>query len=162
MAERVRAVLRHVSLEAHDIERSRWFYDRFLVRIGFRRFAQDAAYLGYTDGTLTVWVLKGLRPRVERRPPTGQEEVIADHLAFWVPSAAEVASIQADLEKQEVYPTFRAEEHPEFRPGYFSATWADPDQAVLEIYTVGRAKRTTRPHRTSRAGRATTRRKPRR
>jgi len=31
---------------------------------------------------------------------------------------------------------FRGEEHPEFRAGYFSATWVDPDQIVLEVYTV--------------------------
>jgi len=162
MAEKPRAVLRHVSIESHDIARSRWFYDRFLGRLGFRPFVQEATYLGYTDGELTLWVLKGVRPRVERRPPVGNEEVIADHLAFWVPSAAEVSSIQTDLEKLEVYPTFRAEAHPEFRAGYFSATWADPDQMVLEVYTVGRAKRTTRPHRSTRGSRARPRRKTRR
>ncbi|HKV90119.1 MAG TPA: VOC family protein [Thermoplasmata archaeon] len=130
------ATLRHVSLEVSDVERTSWFYDRFLGEVGFRRFVKDAGYAAYTDGEVTIWLIHERAPRVHRRPPTGEEEVIAEHLAFHVDSPQMVKAIEDRLAKVELYPIFRTEEHPEFRPGYVSATWVDPDQIVLEIYTV--------------------------
>src|ERR1700686_2354246 len=103
MTATTRAELRLVSIESTDIVRAEAFYDVFLGRIGFRRFVREPTYVGYTDGTLTFWVLHGAR--VHRDPPTGDEEVIADHLAFWLPSAKEVAAVQADLEHAEIHPT---------------------------------------------------------
>jgi catechol 2,3-dioxygenase-like lactoylglutathione lyase family enzyme len=135
------AVLRHVSLEVADIARAEWFYDRFLGRLGHKRFVRDAGYLGYTDGTLTLWLIHTRAPRVRRRPPTGDEEVIADHLAFEVGSAGAVQALEVALEREEIYPTFRGAERPEFRPGYYSAVWADPDQTVLEVYAIETARR---------------------
>jgi catechol 2,3-dioxygenase-like lactoylglutathione lyase family enzyme len=134
------ASLKHLSLEVSDISRTTWFYDRFLGELGFRRFVHEAEYVAYTDGDLTLWLIKVRSPRIRRRPPTGDEEVIAEHLAFHVDSAARVSEVEAKLAKSEIYPVFRGEEHPEFRAGYFSATWVDPDQVVLEVYTVA-AKR---------------------
>ena len=64
------------------------------------------------------------------------EEVIAEHLAFRMPSAEGVQAREAALARDEIYPLFRGEEHPEFRPGYFSATWIDPDGIALELYAV--------------------------
>ena len=128
--------LRHVSLEVSDIERTAWFYDRFLGELGFRRFVKDPTYTAYTDGVLTLWLIRDRAPRIRRRPPTGEEEVIAEHLAFHVDSPERVKAIEDRLTKAELYPIFRTEEHPEFRPGYVSATWVDPDQIVLEVYTV--------------------------
>ena len=132
--------LRHVSIEVRDVLRSEAFYDAFLGRLGFRRFVREPTYLGYTNGTLTFWVLHGAPPRVHRNFPTGEEEVIADHFAFWVPSPAEVEAIQSDLLRREVYPLVRSAERPEFRPGYVSAIWSDPDGVVLEVYTTAPAR----------------------
>ena len=137
------ASLRHIGIEVTDIRPAREFYDRFLGRLGFRRFIAEADYAGYAGGGLSVWIVANTHPRVRRRQPTGDEEVIADHLAFWVPSRDDVRRLQDDLAREEIYPIFRAAEHPEFRPGYFSAAWTDPDESVLEVYTF--PKRRSRP-----------------
>ncbi|MCI4370073.1 MAG: hypothetical protein L3J81_01940 [Thermoplasmata archaeon] len=134
------ATLHHVSLEVTDIARTTWFYDRFLGELGFRRFVQEADYVAYTGDGLTIWLIKVRAPRIRRRPPTGDEEVIAEHLAFHVDSAARVSEVEAKLATSELYPIFRGEEHPEFRPGYFSATWVDPDAIVLEVYTIAASR----------------------
>ena len=102
---------------------------------------RDEGYLGYTDGHLTIWFVRAEAARVRRKPPTGDEEVVAEHLAFEAGSPEQVETFQRELERLDIYPTFRGEEHPEFRPGYFSAVWADPDQVVLEVYAVGRPRR---------------------
>lgn len=129
-----RGVLHHVSLEVSDIARARYFYDRFLVPMGIRRFVAADSYLGYTDGEMTIWLLRSPKPRIHRTAPSGEEEVVAEHLAFRLPSADDVRSHEADLARAELYPIFRGEEHPEFRKGYFSASWVDPDGIVLELY----------------------------
>jgi catechol 2,3-dioxygenase-like lactoylglutathione lyase family enzyme len=131
-----RPSLRHLSLEVSDIARTTWFYDRFLGELGFRRFVAEPNYIAFTDGELTIWLIKDRSPRIRRRPPTGDEEVIAEHLAFHVDSAERVHALEARLAKAELYPIFRAEEHPEFRAGYVSATWVDPNDIVLEVYFV--------------------------
>jgi catechol 2,3-dioxygenase-like lactoylglutathione lyase family enzyme len=151
-------VLRHVSIEVSDIARSRSFYDRFLPRIGFRRFVAEGEYLGYTDGTVTVWLVRNLASRIRRRPPTGDEEVIAEHLAFHLPSAAAVRAVEAELAEAEIYPFFRGEEHPEFRRGYFSATWLDPDSVAVELYAIGGSARAPRKATGRRPARHTARR----
>lgn len=143
-----RAELHHISLEIRDTAATQWFYDRFLGQLGFRRFASEPTYLAYTDGTLTFWLMCPRNPRIRREPPNPEDEVVPEHLAFRVGSRDEVSRIEAELQRQGVYPLFRAEEHPEFRPGYFSASWVDPDQMVLEVYTTPAAraagKRTSR------------------
>jgi catechol-2,3-dioxygenase len=139
----VRGVLHHVSLEITDVPRAQFFYDRFLVPIGFRRFVSSDSYLGYTDGGMTLWLLKSRKTRVQRHPPTGEEEVVAEHLAFRLPSEEAVRSREATLVREELYPLFRGEEHPEFRRGYFSATWVDPDGIVLELYAFEERARKT-------------------
>ncbi len=157
----VRGALHHVSLEVSDIARARFFYDRFLLPLGYRRFATDPTYLGYTDGALTLWLLKSHRPRVHRKAPDGDEEVIAEHLAFRLPSPSAVTAREAELTRAEIYPFFRGEEHPEFSAGYFSASWVDPDGIVLELYAMGgtRASRRSRtPGTRARAARPTRKR----
>jgi hypothetical protein len=131
-----KAVLKHLALEVSEIARTKWWHDRVLGRLGFRRFVENAGYLGYTNGATSLWLIRPTPGRVHRKPPTGDEEVIADHLAFEVASAEEVRRVQDDLARQEIYPIFRMAEHPEFSPGYVSATWVDPDQIVVEVYNV--------------------------
>lgn len=129
------ADLHHVSLEVSDVERTTWFYDRFLGELGMRRFVKESDYVAYTDGALTIWLIKERSPRIHRKPPSGEEEVIAEHLAFHVESPGRVQAIEQKLAQAEIYALFRTEEHPEFRPGYVSCTWCDPDNIVLEVYT---------------------------
>lgn len=135
------AVLKHISLEVSDIARTEWFHDRFLGRLGFKRFARDVNYLAYTNGDMTIWLLRSRNPRIRRGPPKPDEEVVAEHLAFEVGSQEEVQAFEAALIKDELYPFYKGEEHPEFRPGYFSAIWTDPDQVVLEVYAIAKNPR---------------------
>src|SRR5690242_11042390 len=100
------APIRHLSLEVSDVARTTWFYDRFLAELGYRRFVADAGYVAYTDGDVTLWLIHERSPRIHRRPPTGEEEVIAEHLAFHVDSAERVSAIEAKLAKSELYPIF--------------------------------------------------------
>lgn len=158
-----KAPLHHVSLEVGDVDRARWFYDHFLLPLGYRRFVADADYVGYTDGAMTLWFLKGRGGRIRRKPPSPDDEVIAEHLAFKLTSSGAVRAREAALRERKIYPFFEPEEHPEFTPGYFSASWVDPDGIVLELYAIERpsarrrapSKSRRRPARRARARRST-------
>lgn len=71
--------------------------------------------------------------RIERKAPTGEEFVIADHLAILVQDKKTVNEIEEKMKKNGYKPLFPCEEHPQFEPGYYAASFCDPDNYVIEI-----------------------------
>ncbi|MCI4346540.1 MAG: VOC family protein [Thermoplasmata archaeon] len=130
------AELGHLSLEVADLDRSVPFYDRLLSRIGFRRSSRAPEHAVYRSDFLSVWLLRGSPPRVTRTPPTGEEPVLAEHIAFRVESPARLLRIERGLEREGIYPLFYGEERPELRSGYIATTWLDPDGFALELFAV--------------------------
>jgi hypothetical protein len=118
------------------LDRSVPFYDRFLRRIGFRRSSRAPEHAVYTSPSMALWLLRGAPPRVSRAPPTGEEPVLAEHLAFKVESPARLRQIERALEREGVYPIFLGEERPELRQGYVASTWLDPDGFALELFAL--------------------------
>ncbi|MCI4364195.1 MAG: VOC family protein [Thermoplasmata archaeon] len=147
----------HLSLEVADLDRSVPFYDRLLTRIGFRRSARAPEHAVYQSEFLSVWLLRGSPPRVTRSPPTGEEPVLAEHIAFRVESPERLLRIERGLEREGIYPLFFGEERPELRAGYISSTWLDPDGFALELFALQPAP--APPRRRSRKTKARTRRR---
>ncbi|OGD46822.1 hypothetical protein A3K70_00075 [Candidatus Bathyarchaeota archaeon RBG_16_48_13] len=78
--------------------------------------------------------------RVKRKAPTGEEFVVADHLAILVPEKETVYGIEKEMKKNGFEALFPCEEHPQFEPGYHAVSFCDPDNYVIEIYTRLKAK----------------------
>jgi catechol 2,3-dioxygenase-like lactoylglutathione lyase family enzyme len=74
-------------------------------------------------------------PRVKRKTPTGEEFVVADHLAIFVQDKQAVDAIEREMTKNGFRALFPCEEHPQFEPGYYAVSFCDPDNYVIEIYT---------------------------
>jgi hypothetical protein len=119
-----------------DLDRSVPFYDRLLSRIGFKRASRAPEHAVYRSEFLSVWLLRGSPPRVTRTPPTGEEPVLAEHIAFRVESPERLLRIERGLEREGIYPLFFGEERPELRAGYISSTWLDPDGFALELFAL--------------------------
>jgi hypothetical protein len=75
------------------------------------------------------------KSRVKRKAPTGEEFVVADHLAIFVTDKKAVYDIEKEMKKNEFEALFPCEEHPQFEPGYYAVSFCDPDNYVIEIYT---------------------------
>jgi len=73
--------------------------------------------------------------RVDRNAPTGEEFVVADHLAILVLDKKTVKEIEVKMRKNGYEPLFPCEEYPQFEPGYYAVSYCNPDNYVIEIYT---------------------------
>jgi predicted lactoylglutathione lyase len=60
--------------------------------------------------------------------------VIADHVALLLGGRNDVDIVVAVMKKSGIDPLFPPDEHPEFLPGYYSVSYCDPDNNVLEFY----------------------------
>jgi catechol 2,3-dioxygenase-like lactoylglutathione lyase family enzyme len=142
--------LDHVNIEVASLVRTRRFHDRFLPALGFRRLPRlDSAWLGYRNGSMTLWFTVS-RPRRAIRaaphvPVDGAEDPISDHLAFRVSSPAGVRAIESVLRRRGIAPVYGFDKvATRGSLWYISAAWRDPDNNVFEVYSVTRRRPTTR------------------
>ncbi len=136
--------LGHVNLEVTDLRRARRFYDRFLPVLGFTPARPvDPFWLGYRHGRLAIWVTVS-RPRRVRRllphvPTDGVRDPISDHLGFHAPSVKRVRELEAALRRRGFRPVYATAKQRAHGPTWYTSNaWRDPDNNVLEIYTVSR------------------------
>ena len=133
--------LGHVNLEVTNLVRARRFYDRFLSVLGFLRIPpDDPNWLGYRKEKTTIWITVGRPPRVTRKPPhvptDGVKDPISDHIAFVTPSAKRVEDLEGGLRRRGFRPVYSTHRERMGSSWYTSNAWKDPDNNVLEIYSV--------------------------
>ncbi len=130
-----RATVGHVGIEVKSLERSKKFYEALLGTLGFRVIMDSKEGIGFSNEVLGVWLGMSIEPRVNRKAPTGDEFVVADHLAILVPDKNDVYNIEKEMIAIGFKPLFPCEEHPRFEPGYYAVSFCDPDNYVIEVYT---------------------------
>jgi catechol 2,3-dioxygenase-like lactoylglutathione lyase family enzyme len=130
----VGAVVGHVGVEVSSLKRSRGFYDVLLGALGFKVIMDSEDGAGFSNGVFAVWLGQAVKPRVKRLAPSGEEFVVADHLAVLVDSNAVVDAVEGKMKKAGFEALFPCEEHPEFEPGYYAVSYVDPDNYVVEVY----------------------------
>jgi len=129
----VKAALYHVQLNVSRGERSFPFYRALLTYLEFRRVHEDARSLGFSDGTVDVWLIEA----EERHAGFGfhRKRTGLNHLAFRVDSQGAVQRFTREfLEPRRLatlYDTPR--EFPEYAPGYYAVFFEDPDRLKLEV-----------------------------
>lgn len=126
----------HLGIEVSDLPASRKFYDALLGVLGFRLVSESGVHAGYSDGTTQVWISRSEPRRVTRLPPSGEEEVVSEHVAFLVNGREMVDQVNSGMEMRGFRPLFPPEEHPEFVDGYYAASFEDPDHYVIEVYAI--------------------------
>jgi catechol 2,3-dioxygenase-like lactoylglutathione lyase family enzyme len=129
------AIVGHVGIEATNLSRSKKFYKNLLGGLGFRVIMETQNGVGFSNQNFSVWLGELGEPRVKREAPTGEEFVVADHLAILVQDKKAVYEIERKMKKSGFEPLFPCEEHPQFEPGYYAVSFCDPDNYVIEIYT---------------------------
>jgi predicted lactoylglutathione lyase len=132
--KQTQAVVGHVGIEVSDLNRSKKFYKALLLGLGFRVTMDTETGMGFSNENFSVWVGELRQPRVKRKAPTGEEFVVADHLAILVQNKETVDDIEKVMKKNGFEPLFPCEEHAQFEPGYYAVSFCDPDNYVTEIY----------------------------
>ncbi len=131
----VGASVGHVGIEVKHLPHSQRFYRTLLGGLGFRVILDTDAAIGFSNHQFSVWLSEMRDPRIERKAPTGDEVIVADHLAILVHDKQAVDTTEAVMKTHGFTPLFPCEEHPQFEPGYYAVSFCDPDNYVIEIYT---------------------------
>ena len=129
------AVVGHVGIEVRNLAESKKFYQALLEGLAFEVVMENENAVGFSNRTFQVWLAKPQKPRLKRKSPAGEEFIVADHLAILVQNSQVVDAVEKAMKKHGFEPLFPCEEHPEFCPGYYAASFVDPDNYVVEIYT---------------------------
>ncbi len=137
----IQAIVGHVAIEVSDLSASKKFYKTLLGELGFKVIMDSEGGTGFSNQNFQVWVAESRKPRVKRDAPTGEEFVVADHLAILVQNKGAVDAIEREMKKKGFEALFPCEEHPQFEPGYYAVSFCDPDNYVIEIYTRPKPKR---------------------
>jgi len=129
----VKASLYHVQVNVSKPARSFPFYRTLLTYLEFRRVHEDAQSLGFSDGTVDVWLLEAEEQHAGfgfHRKRTG-----LNHLAFRVDSRGAVERFAREfLEPRGLRPLYGTpREFPEYAPGYYAVFFEDPDRLKLEV-----------------------------
>jgi catechol 2,3-dioxygenase-like lactoylglutathione lyase family enzyme len=137
----IQATVGHVGIEVYNLSKSKKFYKTLLGGLGFKIIMETPDGIGFSNQNFQVWVSQPPEPRMKREAPTGEEFVIADHLAILVQDRKTVDACEREMEKNGFKALFPCEEHPQFEPGYYAVSFCDPDNYVIEIYNRSEPKR---------------------
>jgi catechol 2,3-dioxygenase-like lactoylglutathione lyase family enzyme len=129
------AIVGHVGIEVSNLMNSKTFYRALLEGLGFTVIMEEGGTIGFSNQGFQVWVTEEKKSRVKRGAPTGEEFVVADHLAILVGDNAAVDGVERRMKKNGYEALFPCEEHAQFEPGYYAVSFCDPDNYVVEVYT---------------------------
>ncbi|HLE75195.1 MAG TPA: VOC family protein [Candidatus Bathyarchaeia archaeon] len=132
--KQTQTIVGHVGIEVSNLSKSKKFYRALLSGLGFEVIMEAEDGVGFSNQNFQVWVGESQEPRVKREAPTGEEFVVADHLAILVRDKETVDAIEREMKKNGFKALFPCEEHPQFEPGYYAVSFCDPDNYVVEIY----------------------------
>ena len=133
--KQTQAIVGHVGIEVSNLKSSKKFYETLLEALGFNTIMDTDDGVGFSNQNFSIWVGELQESRVRRKAPTGEEFVVADHLAILVQDKKAVYDIEREMKKNGFEALFPCEEHPQFEPGYYAVSFCDPDNYVIEIYT---------------------------
>jgi catechol 2,3-dioxygenase-like lactoylglutathione lyase family enzyme len=125
----------HICLEVSDIAAAKHFYTPLLDELGFRVILGEGDSAGWSNESFAIFLAKPEARRVSKKTPSEDDFVIADHVALLLADRGEVDAIAGIMKKCGFSALFPPEEHPEFVPGYYSVSYSDPDNNVLELYS---------------------------
>jgi catechol 2,3-dioxygenase-like lactoylglutathione lyase family enzyme len=137
----IQAIVGHVGIEVSNLAVSKKFFKALLQGLGFTIIMDSKDATGFSNQNFQIWLAELTKPRVKRDPPTGEDFIIADHLAIFVHDKKAVDAIERKMEEQGFEALFPCEEHPQFEPGYYAVSFCDPDNYVIEVYTRPEPKR---------------------
>ena len=137
----IQAIIGHVGIEVSNLIESQKFYKTLLEGLDFKIIMETPNGIGFSNQNFQVWVSQPPEPRIKRKDPTGEEFVIADHLAIRVSDREKVDITEREMEKNGFKALFPCEEHPQFEPGYYAVSFCDLDNYVIEIYNRSKPKR---------------------
>jgi catechol 2,3-dioxygenase-like lactoylglutathione lyase family enzyme len=126
-------MIHHFEYNVGDLAKSRIFYDKFLKLLGWKRFMTHKDVIGYTDGSLKLFLVQ-----VEKRFSKSKfhrKQVGLNHIAFRVNGKKKVDDFHAFLKKNRINVLYGGSRDysSEYAKGYYAVFFEDPDRIKLEV-----------------------------
>lgn len=125
-------MLSHIELNVTDVEASTRFYLRALKPLEFRVADQGEGYVRLTNGRNAVVVLCPVEEK-HRHRTYHRKGVGLSHFALTVDSREAMDAFQAHLAEQGIPLLGEGKLHTEYRRGYSTLAFEDPDRVMIEI-----------------------------
>ncbi|UCH37029.1 MAG: VOC family protein [Candidatus Bathyarchaeota archaeon] len=135
MKKEVTARIGHISIEVTNIQQSRAFYSALLKGLGCKVIRDSDDVVGFSHSNFQIWLGQSRPPRITRKAPSGEEHVVADHIAILVDCKEVVNAIARCMDQKGYDSLFPPNEYPEHKPGYYAVSYCDPDNYVIEIFS---------------------------
>jgi catechol 2,3-dioxygenase-like lactoylglutathione lyase family enzyme len=127
-----RGSIRHVEINVSNFERSKVFYHDFLEWLGYKQIVGGKDFVGWGNGEAEIFVTY-----LERYKDSGfhRRQVGLNHIAFQANSKADVDRLYSEfLVPRSIKVLYGGpNEYPEYRTGYYSVYFEDPDRIKLEF-----------------------------
>jgi catechol 2,3-dioxygenase-like lactoylglutathione lyase family enzyme len=122
----------HMGLNVSNLEKSRIFYDKLFLFLGFKRVGKDKKPNGWSNGPNGFWIdeTEGKYNKNFHRKNAG-----VNHLAFRASSKEDVNLFYNEFLLKNKIPVLYGgpKEYPDYRKGYYAVFFEDPDRLKLEI-----------------------------
>jgi len=122
----------HVVIRVGNFDKSKEFYDRLLVFLGFELIEAFSDTIGWRNGKTAFWIARAENPERARRPR--EDDVGLHHYAFELRDRSDVDALQTFLKSNDVDIVDPAGEYYE---DYYAVYFLDPDGIKLEGMTYG-------------------------
>jgi len=127
-----RGNIRHVEINVSNFERSKAFYQGFLSWVGYKQIVGGKNFAGWSNGEAGIFVTY-----LERYKYSGfhRAHVGLNHIAFQAKSKTDVDRLHTEfLVPRSIKVLYGGpKEYPEYRKGYYSVYFEDPDRIKLEF-----------------------------
>ena len=120
----------HIDLTVNDSARSRAFYDKVLVELGFRNFENDD-YIYWSNPQMTIAIREA--SGVHRDTRFDRYRVGLHHLALRARSRADIDAFHEFLVREKVEVLDPPADYPHYGENYYAVFFADPDGMKLEL-----------------------------
>jgi len=122
----------HISLNVSDLEKSRIFYNKLFLFLGFRRVGKGKKPTGWSNGLNGFWIDK---TDDKHNKNFHRKNVGINHLAFRADSKESVDLFYNEfLLKNEIPILYGGpKEYPQYRDRYYAVFFEDPDRLKLEV-----------------------------
>jgi len=132
----MQASVYHLQLNVRDAAAALPFYRALLGFLDYRVTHEQPGVLGMSNGGTDFWLIAA--PADRRRHAPHRKNPGLNHIALRVASLADVERFHEEFLKARGIPVLYGgpREYPEYRPGYYSVFFEDPDRLKLEVVHV--------------------------
>ncbi len=129
----MKTAIHHFEYNVSDLRASRTFYDKFLKRLGWVRCMNQQDVIGYTDGSLKLFLVQ-----VEKRfakHKFHRKQVGLNHIAFRATSRKAVDDFHVFLKKSKATILYGGPKDYSavYAMKYYTVFFEDPDRIKIEV-----------------------------